>query len=467
MKKFLLFAAASTLAMAASAQTVIAPPTLETAQAQKWDALWGDYQYGYVLPNDYQLVDDDYVKVVMNNGSESKPGANVSTTGLNTTLFDRAFNMGSSAGYGYAEAVYSLDAISAGIKQPYAIFTVSAKVCGELTIYANRGKNKFSIYVWDKTANEGLGTYVLGTSAQVGDEGKSLVTEATVGLIQDHEYWVFGSETGSNILLYQMMFSPVSAPTYGLQEFDASKYSTVVLPPTLETAQTEKYDALWGDYQYGYVLPNGKTLVDNDELKVVSDNGSESKPGANVSTSGLNTTIFDRAFNMGSSAGFGFAEPVYSLDAISAGIKQPYAVLTVEAKKGGELTLFSNRGKNKYTIYVWDKTANEGLGTYVLASSTQNGDEGKGIVNEAIVGLIEGHTYWIFGSETGANILFYGMGFNGYTSPNYGYTGGTTAISDVIIETPKSDIIYNVMGQIVDENYKGLVIKNGKKYIQQ
>ena len=59
------------------------------------------------------------------------------------------------------------------------------------------------------------------------------------------------------------------------------------------------------------------------------------------------------------------------------------------------------------------------------------------------------------------------MGFNGYTSPNYGYTGGTSAIENVIIETPKSDIIYNVMGQIVDENYKGLVIKNGKKYIQQ
>ncbi|MDE5915640.1 MAG: hypothetical protein K2G71_03590, partial [Duncaniella sp.] len=61
-------------------------------------------------------------------------------------------------------------------------------------------------------------------------------------------------------------------------------------------------------------------------------------------------------------------------------------------------------------------------------------------------------------------------GYNNYSSPNYGYNGDsqTSGISDVIIDAnPQSDVIYNVLGQKVDENYKGLVIKNGKKYIQR
>ena len=469
MKKVLLLAAASAMFMAASAQTVIAPPTLDEAKTKEFPALWGDYQYGYVLPNDYTLVDNEAIKVVMNNGSETKPGANISTSGLNTTVFDRAFNMGSAATFGSFEAVYSLSGLSTGIKQPYAIFTVEAKIGGELTLYANRGKNKFTIYVWDTTINEGVGTYVLVNSAQVGDDGKSLVTQATVGLTAGHTYWVFGSETGANTLLYEMVYTPFSAEDYSVTAFDASKFSTAILPPTVDEAKAKEYPALWGDYQYGYVLPQDYELANNDDIKVVMNNGSETKPGANISTSGLNTTVFDRAFNMGSAATFGSFEAVYSLSGLSTGIKQPYAIFTVEAKKGGELTLFSNRGKNKYTIYVWDTTINEGVGTYVLASSVQTGDYGNSLVNKATVGLTEGHTYWIFGSETGANILMYGMGYNSYTSPNYGYQEDTTSgIADVIVtEQPKSDVIYNVLGQKVDENYKGLVIKNGKKYIQR
>ncbi len=453
------------MALAAGAQTVIAPPTLEEGKAAGYEALWGDYQYGYVLPNDYQLVDNDAIKVVMNNASTAKPGANISTSNINTTLFDRAFNMGSAASFGAYENVYALDALSNGIAQPYAIFTVEAKQGGELTLYSNRGKNKYTMYVYDTTINEGVGTYVLASSAQTG--AKEPVSKATVGLTEGHTYWIFGSEPKSNIFLYEMVYTPYSSDKYSVTEFDATKYSTVVLPPTLDEAKAANYEALWGDYQYGYVLPQNYQLVDNEEMKVVMNNGSTDKPGANISTSNINTTVFDRAFNMGSAASFGAYENVYALDALSNGIAQPYAIFTVEAKKGGELTLFSNRGKNKYTMYVYDTTINEGVGTYVLASSAQTG--AKEPVSKATVGLTEGHTYWIFGSEPKSNIFMYAMGFNGYDSPNYGYTGSeTSGIEDIIIdEKPQSDIIYNIMGQRVDENYKGFVIKNGKKYIQR
>lgn len=458
------------MTVAASAQTVIAPPTVDEAKEKGYEALWGDYQYGYVLPNETTLVDNDDIKVVVNNGSSSKPGANVATSSLNTKLFDRAFNMGSAAGYGSYEGVYSLDAVSAGIKQPYAVFIVDAKKGGDLTIYSNRGKNKYTIYVWDTTINEGVGTYVLASSTQAGNDAKEVVNKATVGLDAGHTYWIFGSETGANINMYEMVYTPYMTEGYSISAFDASKYSTVVLPPTVDEAKEKGYEALWGDYQYGYVLPNETALVDNDDMKVVVNNGSSSKPGANVATSSLNTTVFDRSFNMGSAAGYGWFEGVYSLDAVSAGIKQPYAVFVVEAKQGGELSLFANRGKNKFTIYVWDTTINEGVGTYVLASSYQVGSEGKELISKATVGLDAGHTYWIFGSETGANTNMYALGFNNYSAPNCGYTGesGDTGIADVIVDAqPQDDTIYNILGQKVTEDYKGLVIKNGKKYIQK
>ncbi len=249
----------------------------------------------------------------------------------------------------------------------------------------------------------------------------------------------------------------------------AASAQIVIAPPTLEEAQAAGYAPLWDDYQYGYVLPNDYTLVDNDALKVVMNNASTANPGANISTSGLNTTVFDRAFNMGSSASFGWNEGVYSLEAVSDGIRQPYAIFTVEPKIGGELTLFTNRGKNKYTIYVWDTTINEGVGTYVLASSVQTGDYGKELISKATVGLTAEHKYWIFGSETGANTFLYAMGYNSFASPNYGYQGDTEdGVADVISDAKAgNNVIYNVMGQKVDENYKGLVIKNGKKYIQK
>ena len=470
MKKILLIAAASVMTIAATAQTVIAPPTLDEAKAAGFEALWGDYQYGYVLPNGYQLVDNEAITVKMDNASTSKPGANVSTSSLNTTAFDRAFNMGSAASYGAFEGVYDLQAVSNGIKQPYAIFTVDAKVGGELKMYTNRGNNKYTIYVWDVTINDGVGTYVLASSTQTGDAGKELVSEAIVGLTEGHTYWIFGSETGSNTYMYEMVYTPYSSENYSVKEFDANKFSTTILPPTLEEAKAANYEALWGDYQYGYVLPNETVVADTEDLTVTMNNASTSKPGANVSTSSLNTTVFDRAFNMGSAASYGAFEGVYDLQAVSNGIKQPYAIFTIEAKKGGELTLYSNRGNNKYTIYVWDVTINDGVGTYVLASSTQTGDAGKELISKATVGLTEGHTYWVFGSETGANIYLYAMGYNNYSAPNYGYTADseTSGIADIIVnEQPQSDVIYNVLGQKVDENYKGLVIKNGKKYIQR
>ena len=43
--------------------------------------------------------------------------------------------------------------------------------------------------------------------------------------------------------------------------------------------------------------------------------------------------------------------------------------------------------------------------------------------------------------------------------------GGSTGIDNVVVENDANAPVYNVAGQIVGENYKGLVIKNGKKVV--
>ena len=49
-----------------------------------------------------------------------------------------------------------------------------------------------------------------------------------------------------------------------------------------------------------------------------------------------------------------------------------------------------------------------------------------------------------------------------------GWSDSTVAIEDVVIFNPKNNgVIYNLAGQIVDENYKGIIIKNGKKYLNK
>lgn len=45
--------------------------------------------------------------------------------------------------------------------------------------------------------------------------------------------------------------------------------------------------------------------------------------------------------------------------------------------------------------------------------------------------------------------------------------GEATAISDIATEKAENGATYNVAGQLVDDNYKGIVIKNGKKYLNK
>ena len=43
----------------------------------------------------------------------------------------------------------------------------------------------------------------------------------------------------------------------------------------------------------------------------------------------------------------------------------------------------------------------------------------------------------------------------------------TSGIKQITTNKPKRDIRYNLAGQMVDENYKGIIIQNGRKRVNK
>lgn len=66
-----------------------------------------------------------------------------------------------------------------------------------------------------------------------------------------------------------------------------------------------------------------------------------------------------------------------------------------------------------------------------------------------------GETYYVFNKSTQIGIM------------DVEFTTAT-GVENIAVERPiKTNVIYNLAGQVVDENYKGIVIKNGKKYLMK
>ena len=59
--------------------------------------------------------------------------------------------------------------------------------------------------------------------------------------------------------------------------------------------------------------------------------------------------------------------------------------------------------------------------------------------------------------SAGADVALHGIWFN---------VGVSDGISNISIDSAKAGKTYNLAGQLVSDSYKGLVIKNGKKYVK-
>ncbi len=90
---------------------------------------------------------------------------------------------------------------------------------------------------------------------------------------------------------------------------------------------------------------------------------------------------------------------------------------------------------------------------------TQN-EKGENILSEKSNGVVkinvaEGGTYYVLAA--GTKLGFYGFKYE---------VGTSTGISSVKAEAAQNGKTYNLAGQQVSDSYKGMVIKNGKKYVK-
>ena len=460
-KLFFIAAMFAASVVGANADTKMPIPTVEEAQANGWEGLWGDYQYGYVMPDNYVLVDNEEVKISLNKA------ANVSTT-CQVEGYDINLQMGSSLGRESNIPQYSLEGLYATMKQPYAILTLEPKMNGKISYTYCRGKNSnATMYVWDTSAQDGLGAYISANSAFF-DEGEDglydpIAHTVTVNVRAGHVYWIFCSDEGANADFYGLTFVPYSSENY----ITSATGATEMKIPTVEEAQANGWEGLWGDYQYGYVMPDNYVLVDNDDITL------QLNKAANVSTT-CQVEGYDINLQMGSSLGRESNIAQYSLEGLYATMKQPYAILTLTPKKNGKISYTYCRGKNSNaTMYVWDTSAQDKLGAYISANSAffDEGEDGMydPIPHTVTVNVRSGHVYWIFCSDEGANADFYGLAFTPYSDANY---GGTTGIENVVtstVATPADGKIYTIDGRYVGKEKanlgKGLYIMDGKKFV--
>ncbi len=465
MKKLFTLAIVALCTMSMSAQTTITWPTVEEAEAAGYEALWGDYAYGYNLPDNYTFVDNDEITVTL---PVTSIVASNFTTGEGETPI--ASYMGSSIGDNTNDAPFSFDGLFEGMKQNYAVFKVTPKVSGRLTLQYDRGGSNFTMYVFDATANDEDGQYILANTVTSNDgETKIKKTHTSVvDLTADHEYWVFGSGTGNNIYLYGMSFCPMTSDDY-YQAYGT--FDTEVAWPTIDDAEAAGYEALWGDYAYGYNLPDNYTFVDNDDITVTLP--VTSIVASNFTTGEGATPI---ASYMGSSIGDNTNDAPFSFDGLFEGMKQNYAVFKVTPKTSGVFAITYDRGGSNFTMYVFDSTANDEDGQYILANTVTSNDGETKIKKShtSIIDLTADHEYWVFGSGTGNNIYLWEMKYTAMSSDNYyscvnGVSNGIKGIVSGAALTTTDNRIYSIDGRYLGTNKanlgKGLYIMNGQKVV--
>lgn len=142
-------------------------------------------------------------------------------------------------------------------------------------------------------------------------------------------------------------------------------------------------------------------------------------------------------------------------------------VYKFETKKAGSLTVGVQLGPDK-GFHVLDATFAEVTPVSYNLPSAKDGDsqtfeqndKGENIVAAKSNGIVkinvaEGGTYYVLAA--GTRLGFFGFKYE---------LGTSTGISSVKAEAAQNGKTYNLAGQQVSDSYKGLVIKNGKKYVK-
>ena len=147
----------------------------------------------------------------------------------------------------------------------------------------------------------------------------------------------------------------------------------------------------------------------------------------------------------------------------------------IDTKKAGKLTVAVQLANDK-AFYILDKSFKEVEYSYIFPDAKTNGNpqtmttrpnEKNADIIEHVIGtksngtatfdVVADGTYYIFAA--GTKLGFFGFKYTVDT------TNGITSINSA--SSAKSSVTYNLAGQQVSDSYKGIVIKNGKKFLNK
>ena len=150
-----------------------------------------------------------------------------------------------------------------------------------------------------------------------------------------------------------------------------------------------------------------------------------------------------------------------------SGAEPTGCVYKLETAKAGSLIVGVQLNANK-GFHILDAAFAEVTPVSYNLPSAKDGDsqtfaqneKGENIVSAKSNGVVkinvaEGGTYYILAA--GTKLGFYGFKYE---------VGTSTGISSIEATSAQNGKTYNMAGQLVSDSYKGLVIKNGKKYVK-
>jgi hypothetical protein len=157
-------------------------------------------------------------------------------------------------------------------------------------------------------------------------------------------------------------------------------------------------------------------------------------------------------------------DAAYQIDGQEAYIKMNQTNITFQVAEGDSVDVVVTCSKNscKTLNAENDESVTTDRKCYVNVSGKTYGTDDVTAVNE---------------DGTPGNVIKFGLGAGTWTFQKYSGTGNifissieispasTEGIEDLSLETAKNGAVYNVAGQKVSEGFKGLVIKDGKKFV--
>ena len=346
---------------------------------------------------------------------------------------------------------------------------------GKLTFKFNRGNNLGVLYVVDQTKSQ----QVL-LSAGKSDDSKIMTHTASLNVQPSHTYYVISSDKGS-VELYAIEYDTNSSDKYATiatEENSTSLWTAAQINDnqvfeSSDAAVAKGFNTLWGSEKW-LGMPS-QNLINNEEIVV-----SLPCPYSYVSTgnnkfSGASDYAYKLILGMNNSTRDGI-DPTKFLDGIEG---NDYVRKTGDSDQGnvvndailkitipengtyGRVILNTNRGNNLGVLYVVDQTKTQQI---LLSAGKCDDDNIK--THAAIFNVQPNHTYYVMSSDKGS-VELYAIGYCGTTSEKYDALNSSTSAITTINSKPgfEKNVMYNILGQRVNGNAKGIVIMNGKKML--